>query len=425
MKLVVISSAFPPMAAGEADHVFHLCRRLAERGLEVHVITTRTNKVAGPLPFKVHSVIRNWSWPDLFRLAWLLRRLSPDAVILKYIGWIYNDHPMITFAATVSKSLKRSAVFVTQFANAEGAPPEKMTYFTKLIRDMIARKAGLACLDDHYGTLLRDSDRLIFYSDLHRMNIASRFVPVNSKSLLIPPPPIMLMSPENHGSSRRKGREKLGVQPDEFLFAYFGYVYPEKGVETLLHAFQIVVRNNPRARLLILGGFIARDFPNSSAYREEILALPKQLGIADKVIWFGGYDWDSDEASVLLRAADAGVIPMDYGVQLNNSAFAGAVAHGLPVITTRGCVLEPQFVHGENAFLCPPRNPEAMAEGIQQLMNDSELLRRLKAGAVEFAENWFCWDKAVARTVGALTSEVDLFEAKGCDATRFTEGSPT
>ncbi len=403
MKLLVISGAFPPMPAGEADHVFHLCRRLAERGLDVHVVTSRANKTAAAFPFKVYPVIHDWSWLDFLRLAWQLRHISPDAVLLKYIGWIYNDHPMITFAATLSKSLKRSAVFVTQFANAEGAPPEKMSLVTRLIRNVIARKAGLACLDDLYGTLLRDSDRLIFLSDLHRRWLAERFSVVNGKSVLIPPPPIMMMSPENNGASRERGREKLGVRADEFLLAYFGYVYPRKGVETLLRAFQIVARNKPQARLLILGGFIAREFPNCAAYRQEILALPKQLGIADKVIWFGGYAWDSDEASVYLRAADAAVIPMDYGVQLNNSAFAGAVAHGLPVVTTLGCDLEEQFVHEKNVLLCPPRNPEAMAEAIERLMENPELFQRLKDGALEFADNWFSWEKAVRRTLGALT----------------------
>ena len=120
MKLLVITAAFPPMPAGEADHMFHLCRRLAERGLDVHVVTTRGNKVSEPLPFKVYPIVRDWSWPDLFRLVRLFKRISPDAVLLKYIAWIYNDHPMITFMATVSKSLKPSAVFVTQFANIEG-----------------------------------------------------------------------------------------------------------------------------------------------------------------------------------------------------------------------------------------------------------------------------------------------------------------
>jgi glycosyltransferase involved in cell wall biosynthesis len=404
MKLLVITAAFPPMPAGEADHMFHLCRRLAERGLDVHVVTTRGNKVSDALPFKVYPVVRDWSWPDLFRLVRLFKRISPDAVLLKYIAWIYNDHPMITFMATVSKSLKPSAAFVTQFANIEGEPLKAMSLPTRLIRDRIARKAGLSCLDEKYGTLLRDSDRLIVLSDLHAKWLTGRLAAVRGKTLLIPPPPLLKMSAESNGTGRAHGRKRLGVGPGEFLLAYFGYVYPNKGVETLLRAFQSVARRRPEARLLIVGGFIARNFPNYQAYREQILELPKQLGIQEKVIWFGGYEWNSDDASTCLRAADAAVIPMDYGVQLNNSALAALTAHGLPVIATKGVVVEEQFMDEQNVLLCDPRSPAAMAEAIERLMTDAELARRLKAGARRFSDDWFSWDKAVTRTMTALSS---------------------
>jgi glycosyltransferase involved in cell wall biosynthesis len=405
MRVLVISAAFPPMRAGESDHAFYLSRHLAERGVEVHVLTTRGNEASNHFPFKVHPIMRKWSWMDLLRLAKFLKHCRPDGILLQYIGWIYDYHPMITFAPTLTKVLQPSTQFVTQFANAQGSEPERFSLFSRLTRKGIARWAGASNVDYSFGTLLRDSDRLIIYSDIHRAQLAERFSVVNNKSVLIPPPPIMLMSPEDHGAIRERGRKKLGVQTDEFLLAYFGYVYPQKGVETLLRAFSIVARKKRRARLLILGGFIAREFPGHRRYREEILALPKQLGIEHRVIWFGGYAWDSDEASVCLRAADAGVIPMDYGVQLNNSAFAAVVAHGLPVITTRGPVLEEPFVHEKNVLLCSPRDPEAMAEAIERLMESPELARRLKAGATEFAENWFSWEKAVARTVGTLSGD--------------------
>ncbi|HVG18538.1 MAG TPA: glycosyltransferase, partial [Blastocatellia bacterium] len=91
MRLLVISAAFPPMQAGEADHTLHLCQHLADRGLDVHLLTTRRESGAGPLPFKIYPVIEDWSWRDLPRLARCLKRCSPDVVLLFYIGWIYND----------------------------------------------------------------------------------------------------------------------------------------------------------------------------------------------------------------------------------------------------------------------------------------------------------------------------------------------
>jgi glycosyltransferase involved in cell wall biosynthesis len=72
------------------------------------------------------------------------------------------------------------------------------------------------------------------------------------------------------------------------------------------------------------------------------------------------------------------------------------------VIATRGADLEEPFVHERNVFLCPPKDPEAMAASIEALITDPELARRLKAGASEFAENWFSWDKAIDHTLSAL-----------------------
>jgi hypothetical protein len=45
MKVLIISAAFPPMQAGEADHALHLCQHLAARGLDTHVLTTKKHVV--------------------------------------------------------------------------------------------------------------------------------------------------------------------------------------------------------------------------------------------------------------------------------------------------------------------------------------------------------------------------------------------
>ena len=405
MKIVVISAAFPPMRAGEADHVLHLCNQLARHGLEVHLITSRKNRSTDPLPFQVHSLIKDWSWKDLWPLQRFIKRVSPDVVLLYYIGWIYDYHPMITFAPTLAKVTNPSVRFVTQFANAEGAEPLRFSFMTRLIRKAMSRWAGDNHVDYSFGTLLRDSDQLIVLSDGHRSRLAERLSEVNHKSVLIPPPPIMKMSLENNGVGRHDGRARLGISPEDFLFVYFGYVYPGKGVETLLKAFQTIVKERIHARLLILGGFLARSFPDRPRYAEEIAALPKRLGIDQKVIWFGEYAWDSDQASSCLRAADACVLPVEIGIQLNNSSLAGAAAHGLPVITIRGDVLEKAFVDRENVLLCLPRNAESLVDGMESLMDGPELALRLKRGALQLYEDWFSWSKATDRTLAVLKGQ--------------------
>ena len=76
----MISAAFPPVQAGEADHAMHLCQRLAERGFDIHLLTTKRDMKTGSVPFKVYPVMPHWLWPDLPRLARFLKNCSPDAV---------------------------------------------------------------------------------------------------------------------------------------------------------------------------------------------------------------------------------------------------------------------------------------------------------------------------------------------------------
>jgi glycosyltransferase involved in cell wall biosynthesis len=101
----------------------------------------------------------------------------------------------------------------------------------------------------------------------------------------------------------------------------------------------VTVRKN-NVRLVMIGGPIAVHSDNPPSYVQEIHAYAKELGIDQRVTWTGSYSWDNDKASVYLRAADVCMLPFNTGVHLNNSSFASAASYGLPMITTRGEVLD-------------------------------------------------------------------------------------
>jgi glycosyltransferase involved in cell wall biosynthesis len=86
-----------------------------------------------------------------------------------------------------------------------------------------------------------------------------------------------------------------------------------------------------------------------------------------------------DRVSDLYRSADLFVLPTlsdGFGVtQLE------AMAHGLPVITTRHCgeVVE----HGVNGLIVPARDSEALAKAIEELAFDNRRLDSMSAAALE------------------------------------------
>jgi glycosyltransferase involved in cell wall biosynthesis len=402
VKVLVIAAAFPPMHSGEADHALQLCRRLAEHGEDVHVLTTRGNAAAGE-PFAVHPIMRDWSWSDLFRLVSFLRRAGPDAVLLMYIGWIYNEHPMITFAATLAKAVRPRAAFVTLFENVEGARPDGTSLPGRILRKGLALLWGRRRVDYSFGTLLHDSDRLIAMSDPHRAQLEALSAGVSKKTELIPAPPLMTIDATQEGALRARGRATLAVTPDECVLVYLGRIYPAKGIETLLQAVQRVVGHGRRVRLVLVGGHIDRQNEEfTEAFGRDIARLPRELGIADRVTWTGEYAPDSDVPSTYLWASDICVLPFNIGVLLNNSSFAAAASHGVPIVTTRGKVLEPPFRHRDNVYLCAPKDPDELAAAIEALMDDPALRQRLACGARALAQEWFSWDQVVKRTVDTL-----------------------
>jgi glycosyltransferase involved in cell wall biosynthesis len=89
---------------------------------------------------------------------------------------------------------------------------------------------------------------------------------------------------------------------------------------------------------------------------------------------------------------------------MNNSAFGAAVAHGQPVVATRGASLDPQMIDRENVYLCPPRSPQALADAMLAVVQDPQLRERLRSGGRQLAREWFAWDRAVVRTIEALFS---------------------
>lgn len=394
MKVLVVSSKFPPLLAPESAHTMFLCQKLAEHET-VHLITSSEAATTQVFPFTVHAVMPDWSWRSLPRLITSIRSISPDAILLMYIGWIYNFHPMITFLPTICRAVARKTRFVTQFENVQVANNR----WTRCIGRLVRALPGIRGVDGNVGTLLRHSRGLVVMSARHLDQLEKIWPPVTTKTALIPAPPLLRMVEDGDGSVRKRGRATLGVTDGQLLLAYFGYVYRGKGLEFLLRAVQLVQVTVKDVKLVLIGGIAHPD------YETELRELACELGIEDRVMWTGHYEPEAEDPSVFLRAADICALPFDAGVRLNNSSFAVAVAHGLATITTAGPDIEPEFEDGVNVWLCPPRDPRALADAINALAGDPALRERLGAGARRLAEQCFSWTRAIDGTLAMLRGE--------------------
>lgn len=435
MRVTVICGMVPPCAAPEGVLAAMSCDRLAAHGCEVTLLASKAASGGLPERWRNPSIdfrpsVRDWTWAGVPSLMRELKRSRPDAVLLVYIGYLYGRHPMITFLPSLCGRLKPRPRVVVEFSNVQGAEPSGTRARVK--RKLAECLVGRAGVNWRYGTLLRDSDVVVAYCAQHLRHLVDVEPAVETKSRVIPAAPTLQMIEDREGVIRRKVRTQIGAADRDFVLAYFGHLYPSKGIETLLRSVALARTALPRLRLLMIGGEVEAFADRAPDYPKKMRALCSQLGLDECVTWTGFCD--DAAASAYLRAADACVLPFVQGIRLNNSSYAVAAAHSLPVVTTRGESLEPGFVDRHNVLLCWASDPQDLADGIIEVAHDDELRRSLQAGSAEIARTRLSWQSATRDRLALLSQGVDQSVGDGCGVAAVTTsalpaesltGSPT
>jgi glycosyltransferase involved in cell wall biosynthesis len=155
---------------------------------------------------------------------------------------------------------------------------------------------------------------------------------------------------------------------------YVGRLHAGKGLETLVRAWQIVVRRWRHARLWLVG---------SGPDRGRLVDLVHDLELQGKVILPGPF---SDAQSTLL-AADAFVLPsQEEGMSIS---LLEAMAARLPVVATDIPGNRPLVEHEKHGLLVPCGEPETLAAAIRRLFENRTWADRLATAARQRAEQEF------------------------------------
>lgn len=154
------------------------------------------------------------------------------------------------------------------------------------------------------------------------------------------------------------GDKPFGEPP---VVVWVGRINPLKDVITLLKAAALVHEERPDIKFKLFGTAPEEDRP----YYEECLALHKELGLEDVVI-FAGYASNAavayNEGDVVLLSSISEGFPF---------ATLEAMLCGKPVVATSVGGL-PEQIDGCGVVV-EPRNAREMADGVLLLMNDPEL----------------------------------------------------
>ncbi len=354
MKLAVLCF---PSVGGSGVVATEQARFLAERGLEVHLVSTEA-------PFRL---------PEQEVAGLTFHRAEPPEYPL------FQRHPltMLTVAVTVARLLELRGL---QVIHAHYALPFGLA--GHLARKMV--RQGAALVTTVHGTdithmgrdpqfrraveyALRVSDRLIAVSRYLKKRLTEEFA-VEHVEVVPNFVDVRRFSPGS-GLPELRALRAQGVPVLVHVSNFRAVKRPEDCVEILA-----LVRKHFPAVLVLVGE--GPELP-------RVVARARQLGLEQAVRLYGVRPYPVS----VLREADLFLFPSaDEGFGL---AALEAQACGVPVVGTMAGGLPEVVQHGETGFLHPVGAVPAMAESALQLLADARLREQMGRRARERAVRVF------------------------------------
>ncbi len=361
MRLLIVTSDYPPALGGMAVYSESWARELVKLGADVSVVARRVgHRPEGKEPDVPARMVE---WPSgplrdpyhAYRhLVRLLDEIDPDLVMAHtWIGW----GPALARLKGV-----RGTLFTVSAHGAEILGPARSPWYRFLMTQA-----------------LKSADRVLPVSSFTAEAVAG--LGISRERIEVIHNGVDLEryapTPKNADLVRKWNLDGRDV------IATVGGLVDRKGHDIVIRAMALLKDSHPNLRYLVAGGWAL----NSS--REEFLrALVRELGLEDRVV-FTGFVNEADLADVY-RLGDLFVMPgremKEKGwVEGFGISYLEAAACGVPIVATRtGGVAE--AVTEENGVFVPEEDPEAVAAAVRELMGDPARRRAMSGAGLAWAK---------------------------------------
>lgn len=187
-------------------------------------------------------------------------------------------------------------------------------------------------------------------------------------------------------------RRKLGLESFDSVIMHVGRHVPEKGLEDLLRAADILLEHHPNTGFVLVG-----NGPRTEALRSRV----RTMGRDEQVVFTG----PRDDVERLLYLADVFCFPSRYESQ--GLALMEAMMAKRPCVATDQGGLSELVVHEETALRVSPRSPGELAGALHRLLENPQLRGRLGERARNFVEEHFTLQQSLDRTLALYRRLVD------------------
>ena len=230
------------------------------------------------------------------------------------------------------------------------------------------------------------------------ITVPSTFV-INSFLELKVPATKLLLVP--YGVDLERFTKVATPDPTRFDVLYVGTGSLQKGIPYLLQAYANII--HPRKSLTLIGGF-SPVFINW-LYKVQLLTEGTNIKILGHIPQHNLRDYMSRSHVLVLASVQEGLAMVQ----------AQAMACGCPVIATKNTGAENLFTNGEEGFIVPIRNSQAITRKLQHLADHPDTREKMSIAALVKMKQMGGWSAYGNRLVSMM--------AECCNANRWSRAN--
>jgi glycosyltransferase involved in cell wall biosynthesis len=230
-------------------------------------------------------------------------------------------------------------------------------------------------------------DQIIIHSRSGRDEVIELFHVQPEKITVIPHGNYDCFTP-GEGVTKIQAKEALGIPGRNKTVLFFGAIRPNKGLDNLLFAFSVVRREIPDSTLLIVG----EPCENYQHYRSIIEKENLHGDVFEKLEYIPNH-----EIFRYFQAADLVVLP--YNEVTESGVLQLAYAFSKPVVATQIGGFQESVEPGQNGYLVPSKDVNALASRILEILADEEKMNRMGRHSRVLCDTRHSWDPIARHTV--------------------------
>ena len=371
LRVYWLTEAFyPPVVGGQELFVAQLAHGLAARGIEVSVITRLPQADTPPMELigavnvrriPPVGILKGKGWRALVPLLKYLTRLLSllfverrkfDVLIVSGVKVMPLIVVPLCFIVRRACILRVESFFELQepvsaesLRDMQGLPGRMLATVVDRMRMFLLRRAGcvIAISAQIETALLR---RGVSADRIRRIPNAvdlEKFKPVSTQD-------------------KDDLRRALSFPVGRTLVIYFGRFSRAKGLPMFVEAWPELIARHPDLYLLMVGSG-KLSFDDCENYLKQFV---RTNGLEECVRFCG----ESDRVYQFLQAADLFIFPTEYeGFSL---ALVEALGSGIPSAVTSVGAAPDLIRHGENGFLFPPKDKQALLDVIDSALEQRD-----------------------------------------------------